>query len=292
MEMYQVRYVLAAAEHLNFTRAAAQCAVSQPALTKGIKALERELNAPLFHREGRRILVSQFGKMMLPHLRQIAAEADAAHALATSYHQQTDLPVRLGIQSTIAPAEFDGLFRAFMESHSGAKLATTVGPIDDLVHALQGDAIDLAIVSQQAGLTERLALIPLYTEAFVVVTAPGHPLAERASVSVADLEDVGFIDRVHCEQRAHLMSVAAAQGVRIVPRYIADRDDWVQEIISSGLGVTVLPERSVSSASLVRLPLTDPAMSRTVGLASVPGRSPAPGASALAQLCQEYTWTQ
>jgi DNA-binding transcriptional LysR family regulator len=75
MEMYQIRYVLAAADHLNFTRAAASCDVSQPALTKGIKALETELEAPLFHREGRKIVLSQLGRSMLPHLRQIAAEA-------------------------------------------------------------------------------------------------------------------------------------------------------------------------------------------------------------------------
>ena len=57
MEMSQIRYVLAAARHLNFTKAAAECHVTQPALTKGVKALEGELGAPVFHREGRRILL-------------------------------------------------------------------------------------------------------------------------------------------------------------------------------------------------------------------------------------------
>ena len=61
MEMSQIRYVLAAEKTLNFTKAAADCNVSQPALTKAIKTLENELGTPLFHREGKRILLSEFG---------------------------------------------------------------------------------------------------------------------------------------------------------------------------------------------------------------------------------------
>ena len=64
MEMSQIRYALAVADALNFTKAAKDCNVSQPALTKAIKKLESELGAPLFHREGRRILVSDFGQSM------------------------------------------------------------------------------------------------------------------------------------------------------------------------------------------------------------------------------------
>ncbi len=75
MEMAQIRHALAAAKHLNFTRSATDCNVTQPALTKGIKALEEERSVTLFHREGRCILLSEFGRSMLPHLQHIADEA-------------------------------------------------------------------------------------------------------------------------------------------------------------------------------------------------------------------------
>ena len=68
MEMSQVRYVLAAIEALNFTKAAAECNVSQPALTKAIKSLENELGAPLFYREGKRVLLSEFGRSLLDRI--------------------------------------------------------------------------------------------------------------------------------------------------------------------------------------------------------------------------------
>ena len=85
MEMFQVRYVLAAARLLNFTKAAAQCNVSQPALTKAVKSLESELGALLFHREGRKILLSEFGRTVLPHLQLILNETQATRTLADNF---------------------------------------------------------------------------------------------------------------------------------------------------------------------------------------------------------------
>lgn len=93
MEMAQIRYVLAAAKHLNFTRAATECNVTQPALTKGIKALEEELGATLFHREGRRILLSEFGGSMLPHLQKIADEVDTCRTIAQNFRLLEKVPV-------------------------------------------------------------------------------------------------------------------------------------------------------------------------------------------------------
>ena len=84
MEMGQIRYVLSAARHHNFTRAAEDCGVSQPALTKGIKALETELGAPLFNREGRKISLSTFGRSMLPHFQSIAEEAEVSRSVVAA----------------------------------------------------------------------------------------------------------------------------------------------------------------------------------------------------------------
>ena len=70
MEMQQVRYFVALAQTLNFTRAAEQCNVSQPALTRAIQQLEHELGGPLFHRERGNTHLSELGRMMLPYLQR------------------------------------------------------------------------------------------------------------------------------------------------------------------------------------------------------------------------------
>ena len=121
MEMAQTRYVLAAARTLNFTKAAEDCGVSQPALTKGFKALEAELEAELFHREGRRVLLSGFRKSMLPHLRQILDEADAARMLAQNFRLLRKAPVRIGVLSTVGHVRLARSLRSWKKGAAGSK---------------------------------------------------------------------------------------------------------------------------------------------------------------------------
>ena len=82
MEMQQVRYFVALAETLNFTRAAEQCSVTQPALTRAIKALEQEFGGELILREGRLTQLTELGRKMLPLLRQCYDSALSAKAVA------------------------------------------------------------------------------------------------------------------------------------------------------------------------------------------------------------------
>ena len=82
MEMHQVRYFLAVARTRNFTRAAEECNVSQPSLTRAIQKLEGELGGPLFRREHSLSHLTDLGRIMLPHLEQTYAAAQAAKSLA------------------------------------------------------------------------------------------------------------------------------------------------------------------------------------------------------------------
>src|SRR5260370_34699977 len=84
MELFQVRYFLALARTLNFTRAAGACNVSQPALTRAIQRLEEELGGPLLHRERKLTQLTDLGRAMLPHLEAAHAAADSAAALAAA----------------------------------------------------------------------------------------------------------------------------------------------------------------------------------------------------------------
>ena len=123
MEMFQVRYVLAAARLLNFTKAAAQCNVSQPALTKAVKTLEAELGAPVFHREGKKILLSDFGRSLLPHLQHILHETEATRNLADNFRLLNNVPVRLGVMSTIGPVRLSRFLAKFQTDHPGVEVA-------------------------------------------------------------------------------------------------------------------------------------------------------------------------
>src|SRR6187399_1783819 len=122
MEMQQVRYFVTLAQVLNFTRAAEQCNVSQPALTRAIQQLEHELGGPLFRRERRNTHLSELGRMMLPYLEQIHAQAEAARAQARSASRLDDVTLRIGAMCTIGPALIGDLIASFRKAQPAVDL--------------------------------------------------------------------------------------------------------------------------------------------------------------------------
>ena len=137
MEMYQVRYALEAARLLNFTKAAVACNVSQPALTKAIKVLEAEMGTPLFYREGKRMLLSDFGRSLLPHLHQILQEAAATRTLADNFRLLHKVPIRIGVMSTVGPVRLARFLARFQRSYPGVEVAVSEASGADLISRLE-----------------------------------------------------------------------------------------------------------------------------------------------------------
>ncbi|MGP1355989.1 LysR family transcriptional regulator [Roseicyclus sp.] len=290
MEMSQIRYVLAAARALNFTRAAEECHVTQPALTKGIKALETELGANLFLREGRRVLLSEFGRSMLPHLRQIAEEAEAARTLAQSFRLLEKAPLRLGVLSTIGHMRLARFLARLQSGHPGMELAVSEGPLDRLREDLDAGRLDAAILSDLGGLGDSLRLTPLYEERYVVVIPPQHRLGGMNAVTLHDLSGENYVDRLSCEMREMVMRVCDGAGVSLYARFRSEREDWVQAMVLAGIGFAFMPEYSVSLPGLIQRPLVQPEVARKVALATMPGRPHAPATAALVRAAQSFPW--
>ena len=122
MEMHQIRYFLGVCETLNFTRAAAQNHVSQPALTKAIKKLEDELGNALFLREGKRVLVSEFGHLMRPNLQAIFGQTESVRNLAEGYGLKNKSPLNIGVMLTIGPLGLAPFLAQFQHMHSSIEI--------------------------------------------------------------------------------------------------------------------------------------------------------------------------
>ena len=104
MEMHQVRYFLAVARTLNFTRAAEECNVAQPSLTRAIRQLEGELGGDLFRRERPQAQLTELGQRMLPLLKQCYESAISARSLATAIKKGEVGSLRLALSRTIDPS--------------------------------------------------------------------------------------------------------------------------------------------------------------------------------------------
>ena len=291
MEMHQVRYFLAAAKVLSFTRAAEDCHVSQPALTTAIKKLEAQLGSPLFLREGRQIALTEFGRRMAPHLGQIVEQARAAETVAKDFRLLNQVPVRVGVMSTIGPMRLAGLLAAFAQQSPGVETAVRDGAPEALAAQLDADELDLAILNPLDGLGDNYRAEPLYSERYMVLLPPTHPFRKRNALALRDLSEQPYVDRLSCEMREMVMGVCADMGVKLYARFRSEREDWVQAMVMANIGFAFMPEFSVTHPDSVRRPLIDPAVARTISLITVPGRKHSPAVAAFIRAVRTFKWT-
>jgi DNA-binding transcriptional LysR family regulator len=290
MEMHQVRYFLAAAKALSFTKAAEVCHVSQPALTTAIKKLEAQLDSPLFHREGRQIALTEFGRRMQPHLSQIVEQAKAAETVAKDFRLLNQVPIRLGVMSTIGPMRLAALIAAFEHQSPGVETAVRDGAPEALAAQLDADELDIAILNPLDGLGDNYRAEPLYTERYVVLLPPEHRLRERDALALRDLSGEPYVDRLSCEMREMVMGVCADMGVKLYARFRSEREDWVQAMVMTNIGFAFMPEYSVTHPDNIRRPLVDPAVKRTISLVTVPGRKHSPAVAAFIRTVRTHKW--
>ena len=290
MELHQVRYFLAAAKAMSVTRGAEICHVSQPALTTAIKKLEAQLGSPLFHREGRQLALTDFGRRMQPHLAQIVEQTEAAENVAKDFRLLSQVPVRLGIMSTIGPMGLCGLLKAFEQKCPSVDTVVRDGAPEALAALLDADEIDAAILNPLEGLGENYRSEPLYIERYVVVLPPEHPLSERNALALSDLSGLPYVDRLSCEMREMVMGVCANMGVKLYARFRSEREDWVQAMVMANIGFAFMPEYSVTHPDTVRRPLVDPPVERTISLITMPGRRHSPAVSAFVQTIRAHRW--
>jgi DNA-binding transcriptional LysR family regulator len=290
MEMAQIRYALAVARALSFTRAAVECNVSQPALTKAIRNLESELGNPLFHRETKRVLISEFGRSMLPHLQHIADEAETARALAVNYRLIRNTPIRLGILSTIGHTWFSRLLAGFQGQFDSVEVTVQEGRNVDISRRLRDGELDLAVLNPLEKFSADFTLMHLYSERYVVAVAAGHPLATSNTVTLSALSGESYVDRLACEMREFVMSVCEDRKVNLYARFRSEREDWVQAMVLARMGFAFMPEYSITLPGLLSRPLVDPEVHREVALANMPGRPHSPAIAAFVRAARDFPW--
>jgi DNA-binding transcriptional LysR family regulator len=245
MELRHLRYFLAVADELNFTRAARRLNMAQPPLTQQIKALEAEMGVMLFDRSAYRIELTEAGKAFAAEVGRILGDVRNAVLIAKRVASGAAGQVRVGFTES---ASFNPLvtsaFRAFRSTYPDVELSLEERQSTELAAALREERIDVAFVRPPLSAGEGLTLHLLGEEEMVVAVPSGHRLAGRRDVSLRELktetfilyprsvrpgladtvitacEKAGFSPRV--EQYAPQLSstinlVAASLGISIVP---------------------------------------------------------------------------
>lgn len=290
MELQQIRYFIAVYETLNFTKAAAQCQVSQPALTKAIKRLEDYLGSTLFVRDGRRVIVSEFGKILHPNLEEMLRQDQAVNTLSKNFRLLDKTPLSVGVMVTIGPTALAPFLVDFRTKHPGIEVSVVERPLMELLRALKEGEVEVALLHDPEQDNGDIRAEPIYQERYVVVLPPGHALAARDEIRLKDLSKQSYVDRLSCEMRELVMAKAAMEGVELYARFRSEHEDWVQGMVLAGMGFAFMPEYAVTAKDLIVRPLVDPAVSRMVSIASMRGRKWSLAASAFSQSLRTYTW--
>jgi LysR family transcriptional regulator, hydrogen peroxide-inducible genes activator len=291
MEMHQVRYFLAVAEELNFTRAAEKCHVAQPSLTRAIQLLEGELGGPLFHRERANTHLSELGRTVKPYLEQVYGQTLQAKRLAFDFSHMKGVPLKLGIMCTIAPEPIVDLISELRRQHEGIEFQLSDANAWDLQKQLLHGDLEAAIYcipGQEPDVC--LHVVPLFREQIVAALSRQHRLATRNAVTVQDLDGEKYIHRTNCEFAGYADSVFQAQSVRCTPVYWSDRDDWTLAMVAAGLGWAFMPVHAVGHPGVVGLPIIEPEFWREVNLVTVRGRPHSPAVGALAREAMSTRW--
>jgi DNA-binding transcriptional LysR family regulator len=295
MEIRQLRAFAAIAHAGSFTHAARALGVAQPALSQRLRALELELGVVLVERGNRTAGLTEAGRDLLARAERILAEVHDAGEQIAAHARPGRGTVRLGCAlQTLLEGRLSPLLARFHAAHPGVRLVLHEAHTQQVLELLGQGELDLGLIhlgktADGATLGAEAArgglrLLRLSCEPLVVIVAPGHPLAGRASVRLEDLRGEDFVSFGPGATVRQLVGAAAeARGVQLHVVCSTANIGTVRAAVAAGLGVSIVPASgaAVPWPALRVLPLTAPRLDRIVTLARSSARYESPAMAAL-----------
>ena len=276
MTLTELRYIVAVARERHFGRAAEACFVSQPTLSVAIKKLEEELECKLFERGGSEVSVTPIGEQIVRQAQQVIEQAQGIKEIAKRGKDPLSGPLRLGVIYTIGPYLLPDLVRQVIALTPQMPLMLQENFTTKLLDMLRTGDLDAAILAEPFPDTG-LAVAPLYDEPFMVAVPRKHPLSRRKSIPAEELkrETMLLLGTGHCF-RDHVLEVCPeyarfssdAEGIR--KSFEGSSLETIKYMVSSGMGITVVPQLSVPTepqTHLAFVPFAAPVPTRRVVLA-------------------------
>jgi DNA-binding transcriptional LysR family regulator len=290
MEMHQVRYFLTVARTLNFTRAAEQCNVSQPALTRAIRQLEEELSGELLRREGRLSHLTELGMRMLPLMQQCYESALAAKSLASSFKRGTTQALSLALSHALDERLLLDPLAELHRAIPGLRLKLRRGDAHAIGEMLRQGEVDFAIGGPLGQDWERLDAWPLFEERFELVASPGHALPGRRPIEMRELADQRFLINAHCESAQGLAHALEEHGITLADAHQVGSLHDLIALLGVNFGVAFLPEKAVPPG-FVRVAVSGLDMTRQISVFGVSGRQRSAAADAILKLLRARDWS-
>lgn len=247
----QLRTFVTVAEQKHFVSAANKLGISQPSLSQALAALESGLGIQLIERSTRRVIVTPIGEQLLPFAKATLEAADAFVAHSRGAGGELAGPLNIGIIPTVAPYILPTLLTLIAEEFPELEPRIVENQTESLLQRLRDGHIDVAVLATPTGATG-VTEIPLYDEAFAIVTNPDNPLAGRGDLTLDALRDLELLllDDGHClrdqiVELCQLAEVDRSPGAQSATR--AASLTTVVQLVVAGLGSTLVPMSAVAT---------------------------------------------
>lgn len=265
----------------SFTRAAGTLHLSQPAISKRLKSLEDQLGQSLFDRVGRKVLLTEAGRALLPHARQVLQTLEDGRRALSSLSGQVSGRLSIGTSHHIGLHRLPPVLKQFVAAYPDVDLDLHFMDSEDACEAVLAGRLELGIVTLPLQPLPHLQAQCVWPDPLTVVVAPSHPLAGRDTVELTELARHPAVlpdadTYTHRIIRAELEKRGAEPRVRLATNYL----ETLKMLGAIGLGWTVLPV-SMLDSSVVAVSVRDFAPDRELGWVRHTGRAVSSPAQAL-----------
>ncbi len=291
MEMHQVRYFLSVARTLNFTKAADDCNVAQPSLTRAIKQLEAELGGDLFRRE-RPVQLTELGQRMQPLLQQCFEAANGARSLAASLKSGEIGALRIALTHSIDLSLLIPYLDQIKRQFNRLEFRFLRGDSRQVGEYLRTGEAELGIAAELGSDWDRLDVWPLFTEGFELVVNGRHALAGRDTIELGDLRGEQLLSRRYCEHADRIDDSLRERGLDVERKHEICSERDLIELLEADIGVAVVPHTATIPRTLTRKSVDGLDARRTVHLYGVAGRERTAVASAVMRILRGADWQQ
>ncbi len=291
MELHQIRYFLSLSELLNFTQAAEACHVSQPALSRAIAQLEAELGGELFRRERKLTHLTDFGRAILPPLKECYEATLTAKELARHYHRDGHAPLSVALSRSIDIELLTPMLVELGGAFPHIEIKMFRGTAPEIVDRLKNGESEVAICGQLPDDWDRIEARRLYEQEYGILINRQHRLATKTEIELVDLSEARLLGAESCVLTETLQSKLRELGLPSAARHEVTLIDDIPSLVQANLGMGVWPTERSFYGDLLVCHIREYPMSRWVQVYTVFGREHSVAARTLIGLLRARDWS-
>lgn len=272
MNIRDLEYLIALADHKHFRRAAESCNVSQPTLSGQIRKLEDELGTILLERTSRKVLFTQSGLTLVEQAKRVLREVKVLKEMASNQGKDMSGPLHVGVIPTLGPYISPIIVPKLQEEFSDLELYIYELQTNQLLDQLESGQLDCGIISFVKE-SESFIEVPIFNEEMYLVVPEQHEWAqlEKVDIDLLKNRELLFLDGGHC-LRTHTLDYCLSIGAKENPHFKATNLETLRNMVAANVGLAVIPKLAAKLIKGIRyIPFDNPKPFREVGMVYRPG---------------------